>query len=308
MVIIDANSIIYRAFHALPPLTTKKGDLVNAVYGFLLVLLRVMKEFNPEFIVACFDTAAPTFRHKQFKEYKAQRPPVPESLSKQIPKVKEALDYFNIAVCAKEGFEADDLIGSISKKFSEKHKELSETIIISGDSDMLQLVAGKTRVCLLRTGVKDLVLYDAEKVREKYQGLMSEQIADFKALKGDPSDNIPGVSGIGEKTAIEILSRFGDLDKLYESLERNTSKADALKQRIKDLLWQDKEKAFLSRELARIKTDSPVEVKLDDLGRKDYNKKTLTEFLQALEFYSLISRIPESKGDQRQNSQSKLKI
>lgn len=306
LIIIDANSIIYRAFHALPPLTTKKGELVNAVYGFLLVLLRIFKEFNPEYIAACFDTAEPTFRHIQFDGYKAKRPPAPEALLGQIPKVKEALDCFNIKVCAKEGFEADDLIGTVSKKFSEKYKSLSEIIILSGDSDMLQLIGGKVRVCLLKTGVKDLVLYDKEKVKERYQGLGPEQMADFKALKGDPSDNVPGVAGIGEKTAIEILAKFGNIEKLYKTLKKTSAENDILKPRIKDLLLKGKEKAFMSKELVTIKTDCPVDVVLDDLGRKEYDKKSLIAFLQEMEFHSLISRIPDAK--ESQNSQQKLSL
>lgn len=306
LVIIDANSVIYRAFHALPPLSTKKGELVNAVYGFLLVLLKIIKEFHPEFIVACFDTAAPTFRHIQFKEYKAQRPPVPEGLLKQIPKIKEALNYFNIVICSKEGFEADDLIGTISKKFSEGYDNLSEIIILSGDSDMLQLVGKKVKVCLIRTGVKDLALYDREKVKEKYQGLTPEQIKDFKSLKGDSADNIPGVAGIGEKTAIELLLQFGDISHLYESIGKKTSEAVNLKQRTKDLLLKNKEKAFLSRELAEIKIDSPVEINLDELVWKFFDKKILAEFLKELGFNSLISRIPGSEV--KQNLQSALKF
>lgn len=304
LVIIDAHSIIYRAFHALPPLTTKKGELVNAVYGFLLVLFRVIKEFHPEFIVACFDTQAPTFRHEQFKEYKAQRPPAPEGLLKQIPKVKEALKYFNIVISSEEGYEADDLIGTIAKKFSEKSANLSEIIILSGDSDMLQLVGEKRKVCLIRTGVKDLALYDKEKVKEKYQGLAPDQVADFKALKGDPTDNIPGVAGIGEKTAIDLLLKFGDIKRLYVGLKKNSQTAKLLKPRVKDLLLQNKEKAFLSKELAEIKTDVPLKINLDELSWRSYDKTALVKFLQDQEFHSLISRIPEPV--EKKNSQITL--
>lgn len=304
LVIIDANSLVHRAFHALPPLTTKKGELVNAVYGFLLVLLRIIKEFRPDFAVACFDTKAPTFRHAQFKEYKAKRPPTSEDLSKQLPKVKEALNYFNIAICEKDGFEADDLIGALNKKFSGRRDNVSEIIIFSGDSDTLQLVGKETKVCLLRTGVKDLILYDKEKVKEKYGGLGPEQIVDFKALKGDISDNIPGVPGIGEKTAIELLLKFGGIGKLYKAIGKKTKNSENPKQRIREILLQNKDKAFLSRELAKIETDFSFEVNLRQLAWKSFDKKSLVDFLQRMEFHSLIKRIPEA--EEKQETQATL--
>ena len=186
LIIIDSNSIIHRAYHALPRLTTKKGELVNAVYGFLLVFFKAIREFQPDYIAACFDFPGPTFRHKKFKEYKAKRPPTPKDLVSQIPKVKEILDAFSVLIFEKEGFEADDIIGTISCLVSRKQvlPEI-ETIILSGDLDILQLVDSKTKVYTLRKGVKDVVLYDENLVKEKFQGLTPEQILDFKALRGD---------------------------------------------------------------------------------------------------------------------------
>ena len=159
LIIIDSNSIIHRAYHALPPLTTKKGELVNAVYGFLLVFFKAIKDFQPDFIAATFDFPGPTFRHKKYKEYKAKRPPAPEELYQQIPKVKEVLKSFNVPIFEKEGFEADDLIGTISKLAPKKQVLPDiETIILSGDLDTLQLINPKTKVYSLRRGVKDIIL------------------------------------------------------------------------------------------------------------------------------------------------------
>ncbi|GAI16870.1 unnamed protein product, partial [marine sediment metagenome] len=209
LIIIDSNSVIHRAYHALPPLTTKKGEVVGAVYGFLLVFLKAIREFQPDFVAACFDVPGPTFRHKKYKDYKAKRPPVPEDLGQQISRVKEVLRGFNVKIFEKAGFEADDLVGTISH-LAPRRQALPpiETIIISGDLDNLQLAGPQTKVYLLRKGVKDTILYDTAKVKERYQGLTPEQLFDFRALRGDPSDNIPGVTGIGEKTAIELLLQF----------------------------------------------------------------------------------------------------
>ena len=220
LIVIDGNSVIHRAFHALPPLTTKSGKLVNAIYGFLLVFFKAIKEFQPDFIAAAFDFPGPTFRHKKFKEYKAKRPPAPEELYQQIPKVKEILEAFNVPIFEKESFEADDIIGTISQLASKKQvfPEI-ETIILSGDLDALQLVDSQTKAYTLRKGVKDVVLYDEKLVKEKFQGLTPEQLLDFKALRGDPSDNIPGVTGIGEKTAIGLLLKFGSLENLYKEIK-----------------------------------------------------------------------------------------
>ena len=289
LIIIDSNSIIHRAYHALPPLTTKKEELVNAVYGFLLVFFKAIREFQPDFIAATFDFPAPTFRHKKYKEYKAKRPPAPEELYQQIPKVKEVLKAFNVPIFEKEGFEADDIIGTIAH-LAPKRQIIPEveTIILSGDLDVLQLINPKTKIYSLRKGVKDIILYDEDLVKEKYGGLMPEQLLDFKALKGDPSDNIPGVPGIGEKTAIELIKEFGSLENLYQNLEK-------LKPRLKESLLLQKEQAFFSKELAEIKTNVPIDFNLKKCQWREYDKEKITKILSSLEFYSLIKRLPESK-------------
>ncbi len=285
LIIIDANSVIHRAYHALPALTTKKGGAVGAVYGFLLVFLKAIKEFQPSYVVACFDVKGPTFRHKKFKEYKAKRPKAPEDLYLQIPKVKEILRAFNVPIFEKEGFEADDLIGTIASLSP------TETIILSGDADALQLVDSKTKVFALRKGVKDTVLYDEQLTKEKFNGLFSHQILDYKALRGDPSDNIPGVVGIGEKTATELLLKFRTMENLYKEVEENSPKAKQLKPKTKAVLLKYKEQAFLSHDLVKIEKQVPINFSLKECAWGGYDKERVIEALSGLEFYSLIKRI-----------------
>src|SRR4030042_3767547 len=218
-IIIDGNAILHRAYHALPPLTTKGGELVSAIYGFLLVLFKTLKELHPDYIAATFDLPGPTFRHKQFKEYKATRIRAPEEFYSQIPKLKEILQSFNIPIFEKEGYEADDLIGTIADLISKKEiLPKIETVILSGDLDVFQLINTDTKVNFLRKGIKDIVLYGQKEAEEKYQGLKPNQLIDYKALRGDSSDNIPGVPGIGEKIATSLIQDFGNLENLYKEL------------------------------------------------------------------------------------------
>jgi len=290
LIIIDSNSIVHRAYHALPPLATKNGEVVGAVYGFLLVFLKAIKEFRPDFVAACFDLPGPTFRSEIYKEYKAKRPPTPEELYRQIPKVKEILKTLGVQIFEKEGFEADDIIGTIARlapgqqQFSE-----IETIILSGDSDLFQLVNRQTKVYALRKGVKDIVLYDEKLVKEKFQGLEPEQILDFKALKGDSSDNIPGVPGIGEKTATELIKKFKTLENLYEKIQETRYK---IQDTLKAKLLEHKEQAFLSRNLAEIKKNTPIDFNLEKCDFWKYDKEEAIQKLKELEFHSLIERLP----------------
>lgn len=293
LVIIDSNSLIHRAYHALPPLTTKKGEEVGAVYGFLLVFLKILRELKPDFIVATFDLPSPTFRHKKFKLYKAKRPKLPPELSQQIPKVKEILRSFNVPIFEKEGFEADDLIGTISKLAPRKQVfPQIESIILSGDFDTLQLVDSQTKVYALRKGVKDTVLYDEGLVREKYQGLDPNQLVDFKALRGDPSDNIPGVRGIGEKTALQLIREFGSLENLYRELEENTEKASQIKTKVKEALIRYKNDALTSKELVQIEYNLSIDFNLEKCRFGEYNKGKIIKTFENLEFYSLMKKLP----------------
>jgi len=306
LIVIDSNAVIHRAYHALPPLTTKKGELVNAIYGFLLVFFKAIKEFQPDFVAATFDFPGPTFRHKKYKLYKATREKAPEELYQQIPKIKEILESFNVQIFEKQGFEADDLIGTISKSAPARNRYAQsvaggpkkqiipevETIILTGDLDALQLVDKNTKVYTLRKGLKDTVLYDKEKVKERYDGLFPEQLTDFKALRGDPSDNIPGVLGIGEKTAITLIKEFGSLENLYEELKKNSEKAKEIKESLRKKLLDYKDQAFISKMLAEINQNVPIEFNLEKCRWGDYNKDKVIQIFKNYEFKTLINRLP----------------
>ena len=297
--LIDSYSLIHRAYHALPPLTNKKGQLLNAVYGFLLLFLKSVKEFDPEYIMAAFDFPAPTFRHKEFKEYKATRVEAPEDLYSQVPKIKEVLAAFNVPIIEKEGYEADDIIGTASNIASQKSGV--ETIILSGDLDTLQLVSKTVKVCAPKKGVKDTIIYDPDGVKEKFGGLTPSQMTDYKALKGDVSDNIPGVQGIGEKTAINLLNIFPSLEKLYEGIRENEKAAEKISPRIKEILLKNEEKAFFSKKLVQLDKKVPIDFDLKDCEWKNYDEKRIEGVLQELEFSSLIDRLPHKQKEEKKS-------
>lgn len=280
LVLIDGNALIHRAYHALPPLTTKKGEVVNAVYGFTLTLLSVLEKFKPEYIAASFDLAGPTFRHEQFADYKATRVKGPDDLYAQIPRVKELTRAFNIPIYEQEGFEADDCVGTLARQ---AEKEGVEVIIVTGDNDALQLVTPLVKVFTLRKGIKDTVLYDERAVEAKY-GFKPAQIPDYKGLAGDASDNIPGVAGIGAKTATDLLKQFGTLENIYAALPE-------VKESVRKKLAADKENAFLSKELGMIDAAAPVMLDLPACVTRDFDRDTVTQLFQELGFFSLIKRI-----------------
>ncbi len=282
LLILDSHSLIHRAYHALPPLETKKGETVNAIYGFFSILIKSVQDFDPNYIIATFDFPAPTFRHQKFKEYKIKRPPTPKDLSSQIPKIKESLNDIGIPVFEKKGFEADDIIGTICKNVSLNNG--IESVIISGDKDLLQLVDSKTKVYLLKRGIKDALLCDIEKVKEMYDGLEPSQLIDYKSLRGDPSDNIPGVPGVGEKTAINLIKKLGSLEKIYKKIEKE-------KPKIAKKLVDFKKEAFLSRELALIKDDLSLKFDLEKCFWKGFNEEKTKKVFEKFEFYTLIKRI-----------------
>jgi len=293
LLVIDGNSLAHRAFHALPPLVTKGGVLTGAVYGFLLALFKAIKDFQPDFIAATFDLPSPTFRHQKFQGYKANRVKAPDEFYNQLPKIKEILRAFDIQIFEKEGYEADDLIGTIAKSTSRKQVfPKVETIILSGDLDNLQLIDPNIKVYTFKKGVKETILYDEEIVEKRYQGLKPNQLADFRALRGDPSDNIPGVPGVGEKTAINLLREFGNVDNLYKEIEEKTERAKGIKTKLKETLVDSKELAFLSRELATIQKEVSVDFCLEKCRWRDYDKEKSSRLLKGLEFYSLINRLP----------------
>jgi DNA polymerase-1 len=280
LVLLDSNALIHRAYHALPPLTNKEGQLTNAVYGYALTLFSVLEKIKPGYIVATFDLEGPTFRHEQYKEYKATRKKADDELYAQIPMVKEMLQAFNIPIYEKKGFEADDIIGTIVR--DEKINDGIEKMIVTGDMDALQLVNENTKVFTLRKGITDTVIYDIERVKDRYN-LSPIQIIDYKSLKGDPSDNIPGVKGVGDKTTTELLLEYETLDGIYENI-------DKIKETVRKKLELDKKNAYMSYELAQIKTDVPIDFKLEECEAKDYDKQKLVDFLRRMGFHTLISR------------------
>src|SRR3989338_1196863 len=291
LVVIDGNALVHRAWHALPPLATKSGKIVNAVYGFLLVFLKVLKDLKPTHCVVTFDLPGPTFRHEQFAEYKATRIKQPDELYARIPILKEVLQAFHVPVVEAEGFEADDVIGTISEVAS---KAALPTIIVTGDLDTLQLVDDHTRVYTLKKGLTDTIVYDAAAVKERY-GLNPEELVEYRALRGDPSDNIPGVKGIGEKTAVALIKEYGTVAQLYESLEKIKTIKPPLTPRLKDILLEHKKEAMMSRELSEIVRDVPISFSLDDFRRQEPNEEKVVKLFQELEFKSLLNKIPAAK-------------
>ncbi|MCK4355318.1 hypothetical protein KAW43_03190 [Candidatus Parcubacteria bacterium] len=294
LIIIDGNSVIHRAYHALPELTAKNKGLVNAVYGFLLVFFKAVKDFNPNYITVCFDTLPPTFRHKQFSEYKAKRKKAPQDLYDQIPMVKEILSALKVAVFEKSGFEADDLIGTIASKAAQKQPipEI-QTMIISSDFDVFQLVNSKTKVYNLIKGVKQGEIFDVRKVKEKF-GISPAQVVDFKALAGDASDNIPGATGIGKKTAIDLVQEYGSVEKLYKAIEKG--EAWDMKQRVKEILLKNKEQVLMSYGLAKIDSCVGIDLNLEKCAWRapatdPEIRARASRVLEDYQFYTLKNRL-----------------
>jgi DNA polymerase-1 len=287
LLVIDGNSLLHRAWHALPPsLTTKDGIVINAVYGFTSLLLKALRELSPDFIVVAFDRKEPTFRHEAYEAYKATREKQPEELYAQLPILKSVLETMGVPFLEKAGFEADDIIGTVVA-----HSKGAEKIIMTGDLDILQLIDSETKVYTPKKGISDLTVYDESAVRDRY-GLTPEQMIDFKALRGDPSDNIPGVRGIGEKTATILLSQFGTLDTIYRVLETNDPRMEKVSARVRELLSAGKEQAFLSKKLVTIVLDVPVAVSLEKLRLKPFNRPEIQKLFQELGFKSLLERLP----------------
>jgi len=282
LIIIDSNALLHRSFHALPPLMTGAGQETGAVYGFLLTLFKAITDLKADYVVACFDTKMPTFRHEMFKDYKGQRPPTPTGIVLQIPVAKEVLQALGIPVFAKEGVEADDLIATICEKTPG-----TEIFIVSGDLDNTQLISKSIKVYTLGKGIKDTVIYDINKVIERF-GVTPEQMVDYKALTGDQSDNIPGVEGIGKKTAAEIIQKYGNIKTLYEELATDTA---VLKPKVKEMLKQSKESALMSRELAQMKKDVEIDFKIEDCKFGNFNQGKVEEIFKKLEFNSLLNKL-----------------
>ncbi len=287
LVIVDGNALVHRAFHALPPtLTSPSGQMTNAVYGFATIFLKMYRELKPDYVAVTFDRAAKTFRHDTYTEYKATRVKQPDELYEQFPLIKELVATFNVPIYELDGYEADDVIGTICKTTDGGVKK----IIVTGDMDALQLIDDHTAVYTLKKGIGETVIYDAAAVEEKY-GLTPKQIIDYKALRGDASDNIPGVRGIGEKTATELLQTFGTLDAVLKAAKKKDPK---IKERIRLLLTEYEADARLSEELATIVTDAPIDFELDDARVQPINRQAVFKLFQELGFKSLLNRLPDN--------------
>lgn len=300
LVLIDSNAVIHRAYHALPKtMSTSKGEPTNAVYGFATTLIKVLEDLHPTHIAASFDLAGPTFRHLEYKEYKGTRVKADQELYDQIPKVKELLSVFNIPVYAKEGFEADDCIGTVVEGCKGKNVQ---TYIVTGDKDAFQLVNGNIFIYWLKKGIGEAKITSRNSIYDDW-GLEPEDFIDLKALAGDPSDNIPGVPGIGPKTATDLIVKFDTLKKLYEAIEskvENNGLSDKdieevakeldIKSRVLKLLIDNREQAFLSQRLATIRRDAPIDFKLEDCLFGDYDREEARKFFEEMQFRSLLRR------------------
>ena len=288
LLIIDGNSIMNRAFYGImntKALMSADGTYTNAIYGFLAILFKELEDLEPEYIAVAFDLKAPTHRHNMYKEYKGTRHAMPEELAQQMPIIKEILRNMNITIIEKEGYEADDVLGTISKL---AEKEGIKTTILSGDRDTFQLASKNITIRIPRTkmGKTETEDYDESKIEEEY-GIKPVQLIQVKGLMGDTSDNIPGVPGVGEKTALKLIKEYQNIDKLYEELESgNTSIKGALKEK----LTNNKESAILSRTLGTILLDAPLDVEVKDLAVKDWNKEAVTNKFKELRFNRFIER------------------
>lgn len=288
--LIDGNAWIHRGYHAIPILNTKKGEQVNAVYGFTSILLKSIKDLKPKAIAATFDLKGPTFRHEKFKEYKATRVKTDQALYDQIPRVKEVVRSLNIPIFEKQGFEADDLLGTLAKHLHQKHPD-AEIIIATGDMDTLQLVNHQIKVYTLRKGITDTAVYDAKAVRERF-GLSPDQMVDYRAIKGDPSDNIPGVKGIGEKGAIELIKEFKSLDNLYKAIHTGKT-GDKIRPRVLELLKAQEEGARMSYEISTIDCNVPVKIEVPHYELDAPHLQQTVKLFQELEFRSLLNKLPK---------------
>jgi len=298
LVLFDGNAIVHRAYHAFgatkyreaKPLTVSKtGEVVSAVYGFASMLLKVLNDLKPTHIAVAFDKKGPTFRHELFGDYKANRPPTPDELLNQLGRVRELVQSFNIPIFEIDKFEADDVLGTLSKQASQAGVD---TIIVTGDADTMQLVSPHVKVLYPKAGraFSEVTLFDAEAVKEKF-GVGPEHVADYKAMVGDPSDNIPGIRGIGEKTAVKLIQQFGNIEDVYKHLDEVTPP------KVKEILQNSEPIALQSKKLATIVTDTPVALNLDECRANRYDRQRAVDFFRELEFTSLLNKLPGAENE-----------
>ena len=318
LVLIDGHALLHRAYHAFPPsLRTRKGEIVNAVYGFTRILLTVLKELQPKYVAVAFDLPVPTFRHKEYVGYQVQRPEMDKELKGQIQRVWEVVKALNIPIFTAPGFEADDVIGTLAFQAIAKNQESRiknhgkkthdsqfmihnsnlEVIIVTGDRDIMQLVREGVKVYAPEKGFSEGEFFDRQKVKEVL-GVWPEQIVDYKALVGDASDNYPGVPGIGPKTAVKLLEEFGDLENIYKNLKK-------ISPPVAKKLTEGKESAKLSEKLATIVTNAPVKLNLKACRLKDYDPQKVRQLFEELEFRSLLNKLPSPEAEENKKPKAK---
>ncbi len=287
-ILIDGHSLAYRAYYALPlDLATSSGQVTNAVYGFVAMLFKILEEYRPFGVMVAFDKGKPTYRLEQYADYKAQRPPMPDTLKEQIEIIKGLLEVMGIARVELEGFEADDVLATLAFRIQ---SEGEEALIVTSDKDTLQLVGDHIKVVANRKGITDIILYDRGMVINRY-GVPPEKMVDYLALKGDASDNIPGVPGIGEKTAASLIQSFGGVDQILDRLGEIKS------EKLRRAIQENRETLILSRELARLVVDLPIENDPHEFSLKPWNREDLRRALEALEFHTMLPRAEELFGE-----------
>jgi len=298
LMLLDGYGLVYRGYFALPPLTTSKGELVNGVFGFASIVLRGIQDLEPDYLAVSFDLPGPTFRHEQYADYKATRVKMPDDLRDQFPKVREVVKALRIPVYEMGGYEADDVIGTITQQLDDRAD--LETTIVTVDLDMLQLVTPRVRLMTTRSGVENTVMYDVAKIDERY-GLRPDQMIDYKALKGDPTDNIPGVPGVGEKTAAKLIREFGDLDSVFDRLD------DVTPEKLREKLRDHRDQVFMGRDLSTIVRDLPIEIDLEAARLGDYDRDTVVRLFREYEFRTLIERLPPMAGETAEQRTERLR-
>lgn len=281
LLLIDGNAILHRGYHAYPPLTNPKGEMINAVFGFFSMLLTVLADQKPDYLVVCFDRGAPTFRMNMYAGYHAHRPRMADDFHPQVAIVHEILEKMNVRVFELDGYEADDLIGTIATEAVTKFNE--KVVIVTGDRDLLQLVNSHVNVLMPLNGFTKTVLFDEAAVEEKY-GVHPKQFVDYKALIGDASDGYPGVTGIGPKSAAKLLQEHGTFEKLYKDI-------DTLPEKVAVKLATDAEQAALAKQLATIVTDSPIQFDLTQCACSEFDIKSLRFAFKEQGFKSLLTRL-----------------
>lgn len=288
LVLLDGHAVLFRAFHAMPGFTAPDGSPSGAVYGFANVLIRILRELEPAYMMACFDAPGRTFRDEMYADYKGTRAETPPDLILQEPKVKALLDAFGVPHTAVSGFEADDLLATVADQALAGGR-VDEVVIATGDRDLLQLADHTIKIYLLRSGVKDIELLDGAGVA-KLLGLPPEDILDWKALRGDPSDNIIGVPGVGDKTALQLIKDFGSLDELYRQLAAGTQ--TSVRPRIAAALVECKERVYQNKELLKLRHDAPVDFDPVASARAGYQPELARSFLRGMGFHSILDRLP----------------